>query len=234
MMSWSVLLPLMFASASTGLTCGLSCGACGNPIVNVFLASYLFTHSGRMKHSLTAFAGFHIGKAITVVCLCFLISLLGNQIVDNAGNLFGIPLQMLVYIAMLVFMAILIIRWFVANTSKTGKTQCNGSCTGGCGAKNTDTRFLPMFLYGLISGLSPCASLVVVLGYASALTMTEAILVGVSFSLANSIIPLLILVLLTGVLSKEMFREIPSKIKYFQLATYILFSVALIYNLIIM
>lgn len=52
------------------------------------------------------------------------------------------------------------------------------------------------------------------------------------FSLANSLIPLLLLVALTGLLSREMYNEIPTKIKYFQLGTYILFAAALAYNLI--
>lgn len=232
-MSWSVLLPLMFTSAGTGLTCGLSCGACGNPIVNVFLASYLFTHSGKMKKSMIAFAGFHLGKALTVVLLCTLISILGSQIVDENGNLFGVNLQMLVYVAMLLFMLVLIVQWFLKNRTVPERTEGCSGCNGQCKTTETrDTRFLHMLVYGVISGLSPCASLVVVLGYASALTVMEAILVGVSFSLANSIIPLVLLVALTGVLSKEMFREIPTKIKYFQLVTYILFVIALVYNLI--
>ena len=88
-----------------------------------------------------------------------------------------------------------------------------------------------MFACGLISGLSPCTSLIVVLGYASALTTAEAILVGLSFSLANSLIPLILLTALTGILSREMSREIPDKVRYFQLAVYILFAISLLRNL---
>lgn len=229
-MSWSVLLPLMFSSAATGLTCGLTCGACGNPIVNVFLASYLFTHSGKMKKSLAAFFGFHLGKTVTVVLLCILISLLGTQIVDTNGNLFGIHMQTIVYAAMLIFLLFLILKWFHEN-KRNADMKCRG-CGESCGETHKhEERFFPMLVYGMISGMSPCASLVVVFGYASSLTVTESIIAGASFSLANSIVPLLLLVLLTGVLSKEMFREIPKKVKYFQIASYILCAAAVVYNL---
>lgn len=222
-MNISTLIPLLMTGASTGLTCGLSCGACGNPMVNVFLASYLFTHTGKIKKSLFSFLGFHIGKAVSVMTMCLLISLLGSSIVDEKGNVFGVNLKHLVYIAMLVFIAILIIQWF-----RHEKQSCCRECSKN---KVRSDKFCHMLAYGIISGLSPCASLVVILGYASALATIEAMLVGLCFSLANSLIPLLLLVFLTGVLSKEMFKEIPAKIKYFQLATYIFFAVSLIYNL---
>ena len=228
-MEWSVLLPMMLASAGTGLTCGLSCGVCGTPIVNIFLASYLFTHAGKMKRSLSAFCGFHIGKMITVALLCMLISWFGNQIVDESGTLWGVNLRVIVYVVMLFFVLSLIVNWFRCNLTGNSKCHCDGcseSLTKRC------SNFSNMLIYGLISGLSPCASLVIVLGYASALTVVESVIVGVCFSLANSVVPLLLLVALTGVLSKEMFREIPGKIKYFQLATYIIFMIALTENLI--
>lgn len=228
---------MLASSAGTGLSCGVSCGACGTPVVNVFLSSYLLTHSGKLRRSLLSFIGFHIGKMITVTLLCVMISLLGSQIVDASGKLFGVNLQLLVYAAMLVFMAALITRWLRDNKKTSGPQDGCAGCGGGCcGGNAGETRkkdgFLPMLAYGCISGLSPCTSLVIVLGYAAALTAAEAAIVGVCFSLANSIVPLLLLVSLTGLLSKEMYREIPQKIKYFQLAVYLIFSAAIVYNMI--
>ena len=156
-MEITTLLPLLLTGAGTGLTCG----ACGNPMVNVFLAGYLFTHTGQLRKSILTFLGFHPGKAISVMGMCALISGLGSAIVDNSGNLFGIPLRKCVYAAMLVFMLAQILRWF-----RTEK------CSGNCRHAESD-RFAPMLVYGILSGLSPCASLVVVLGYASALTAVK-------------------------------------------------------------
>ena len=227
-MDFSTLFPLLLIGASTGLSCGISCGVCGNPMVNVFLAGYLFTHTDRMKKSMIAFFGYHIGKAITVSILCMLISWFGSQIVDEQGNFFGISLQRIVYAVMLMFMIVLIFRWFGENKSEN-QQNCVGDC---CKHKKVvKNRFGSMMLYGLISGLSPCASLLIVLSYASSLTIGEAILVGLSFSLANSVIPLILLTALTGLLSEQMHKEIPAKIRYFQVAVYMIFACVLMKNL---
>lgn len=241
-MSWSVLLSMLATSAGTGLTCGVSCGACGTPVVNVFLSSYLLTHSGKLRRSLLSFVGFHLGKMITVALLCVLISSLGGQIVDETGNIFGVDLQMIVYAAMLMFMATLIVRWFRENGEAFEPHTCAdcGGCCCSTGSSNQGSvskngrkdGFLPMLIYGCISGLSPCTSLVIVLGYASVLTMAEAALVGLCFSFANSIVPLILLVTLTGLLSREMYRELPDKIKYFQLVTYVVFATTIVYNMV--
>lgn len=226
-MDWASLIPLLLTGASTGLTCGLSCGACGNPMMNVFLAGYLFTHSGRLKRSLLAFGGYHVGKALTVSALCALISLAGSGIVNDQGELFGVSLHKVVYSVLLLFMLVMIFRWFHERKSSR-QHACNGNC---CVNQTESKGPAQMFAYGLISGLSPCTSLIVVLGYASALTTAEAILVGLTFSLANSLIPLILLTALTGILSREMSREIPDKVRYFQLAVYILFAISLLRNL---
>lgn len=226
-MDLSMLLPLLLTGASTGLTCGFSCGACGNPMVNVFLSSYLFTHSGKLKQSVLSFLGFHIGKALSVMAMCTLFATLGSRAIDQQGNLFGLNLKKIVYAAMLLFCFYLIVRWAMDR-----KQQCHKNCKQDCRHQNVRTDSIRhMLIYGVISGLSPCASLVIVLGYASTLGVLEAVLVGLCFSLANSLIPLLVLVVFTGVLSQEMFLEIPAKIKYLQLATYIFFAVTLLYNL---
>ncbi|MBQ9129207.1 MAG: sulfite exporter TauE/SafE family protein [Clostridia bacterium] len=226
-MDFSMLLPLLLTGVSTGLTCGLTCGACGNPMVNIFLSSYLFTHSRKLKQSVLSFLGFHVGKALSVMAMCLLFAALGNRAIDQQGNLFGWDLKKMVYAAMLLFCLYLIVRWFIDRTQK-----CPKNCKQDCRHQKVRTDSIwHMLIYGVISGLSPCASLVIVLGYTSTLGVLEAVLVGLCFSLANSLIPLLILVVLTGVLSREMFLEIPTKIKYLQLVTYILFAVTLLYNL---
>lgn len=129
---------------------------------------------------------------------------------------------------MLMFMIVLIFRWFRENRGKTQK-NCEGSCSKY--QKTVKNRFGSMLLYGLMSGLSPCASLLVVVSYASSLTMLETVLVGLSFSFANSLIPLILLTILTGVLSEQMHKEIPAKIQYFQVAVYMVFACVLMRNL---
>ncbi|MBQ9767334.1 MAG: sulfite exporter TauE/SafE family protein [Lachnospiraceae bacterium] len=227
-MEFSTLFSILLTGASTGLTCGLTCGVCGNPMVNVFLAGYLFTHGNQVKKSLVAFAGYHTGKAMTVSVLCMLISWFGGHIVNEQGEIFGINLQRIVNIVMLLFVSALIFRWFSDQSHKQETKQCSGRCQK---HKEGNSSFGAMLLYGAISGLSPCTSLLLVLSYATVLNTGEAILVGMCFSLANSLIPLLLLTVLTGLLSEQMHKEIPGKIRYLQLAVYVLFAGVLIKNL---
>ncbi len=228
-MSFNMLVPLLLTGASTGLSCGLSCGACGTPVMNLFLSSYLFTHSGKMRQGLLSFLGFHIGKAGTVSLLCAVIAWFGSQIIDENGTLFGINVQNVVYAGMFLFLLYMIWKWFREQKETPSELCCNGACEK---KKAGKSGFIYMLIYGMISGLLPCTSLMIVLGYSASLSVAEAICIGLCFSMANSIIPLLLLVMLTGVLSKEMFREIPEKIKYFQLTVYFIFAIVLVYNLI--
>jgi len=82
-----------------------------------------------------------------------------------------------------------------------------------------------MVACGLLSGISPCAPLVVLMGYGAAVTPLQAVAMGIAFCLANSVLPLLVLVVFTGALSDAMFREMSAKVRYFQLGCYILFAV---------
>jgi len=48
---------------------------------------------------------------------------------------------------------------------------------------------------------------------------------GVAFSLSSMVSPVLLLVVVTGALSKKMSREIPDAVKWFRLASYLLLMV---------
>ena len=48
---------------------------------------------------------------------------------------------------------------------------------------------------------------------------------GVAFSLSSMVSPVLLLVVVTGVLSKKMRKEIPDAVKWFRLASYVLLMV---------
>jgi lysylphosphatidylglycerol synthetase-like protein (DUF2156 family) len=209
------LLPIIAIAATTGIACGAACGGCGNPLTNVFLAAYVFTHTNRLKKSALSFASFFAGKIIAVVLLCIAAAWLGSRIVDDTGRLFGLNIHFLVQFLMLVFALFLIGRWFYR--AKNPQHEC-------CG-EHQKKRSLPLFVCGMISGAAPCAPLIMAVGYASVLSVANAAIIGLVFSVASSLLPLAILVVLTGLLSGAMFREIPSKIRYFQLAAYVFFAV---------
>ena len=209
-----LLFPMLITTMTTGLTCGTTCGACSNPLINVFLSTYLFTHTGKLKNCLLAFCTFYIGKTISIVLLCIMASFLGSNIVDENEKIFGINFDIIVLIAMFLLMIYYIIVWYKKYNSKA----CNRSC------KKTDEK-RPMLISGFISGLSPCAPLILAITYASINSLFSAIIIGVAFSFSNLILPMIILVILTGVLSKEMFKELGTKVKYFELATYVVFAI---------
>jgi|GEM_PF-2214231 len=244
-MPFAHLLPIITVAFTKGIGCGVACGgACGNPMTKLFLASYLFTHSGKLKRTVWAFAAFYTGKIAAVVLLCVIAALLGSRIVSESGMMFGINLELVVQLLIFLFAVILIGRWIYANIIKprraavpndktacgSGCAECENSCRQPTPADQDPPpaglpKKLPLSVCGFISGISPCAPLILAVGYAATLSVLDAIIVGVVFSVASSLLPLVLLVVLTGLLSEEMFKDLPSKIRYFQLGAYALIAV---------
>jgi len=238
-MPFAHLLPLITVAATKGLGCGVACGgACGNPMTKLFLGAYLFTHSGKVKRSIAAFLAFYGGKITAVVLLCVIAALLGSRIIDDAGMLFGVDLLFAVQVFIFVFALVLIGRWIYLHVIKSDKTKETPPVEAHCGGCNSGVhlnkpnRKLPLTICGFISGISPCAPLILAVGYAATLSVLDAIIVGIVFSVASSILPFLLIVVLTGALSGAMFKELPAKIRYFQLASYVLITAVSGYTLI--
>ena len=82
-----------------------------------------------------------------------------------------------------------------------------------------------MFLAGLTYGMTPCAPLLLMIGYCFTLPAPLAGMTGVAFSLSSMVSPVLLLVVVSGSLSQKMGREIPEVVKWFRLASYMLLMV---------
>lgn len=82
-----------------------------------------------------------------------------------------------------------------------------------------------MLCAGLTYGFTPCAPLLLMIGYAFTLPVPLAGATGVAFSLASMASPVLLLTVITGALSKKMRREIPACVKWFRLGSYLLLMV---------
>jgi ABC-type nickel/cobalt efflux system permease component RcnA len=228
-MPFAHLLPIITVAATKGLGCGVACGgACGNPMTKMFLGAYLFTHSGKLKRSVTAFLAFYAGKITAVVLLCVIAALLGNRIIDDYGMLFGINLLFAVQLLIFFLALVLIGRWIYLYVKPPSEAPC-GECNSHI---NKPHKKLPLTICGFISGISPCAPLILAVGYAATLSVLDAVIVGIVFSVASSVLPLLLIVVFTGVLSGAMFKEIPEKIRYFQLASYVLITAVSGYTII--
>jgi cytochrome c biogenesis protein CcdA len=71
-------------------------------------------------------------------------------------------------------------------------------------------------------GISPCAPLILITGYAATLPVGFAAVLGAVFALASTVSPALFLMLLSGVLAKRMRKEIPQYLTWFRLGCYVL------------
>ena len=85
---------------------------------------------------------------------------------------------------------------------------------------------------GVAYGLSPCAPLLMVLGYASALTAPAALVLGTVFALASSLVPALLILALAGTLSTKITVQLGRALPWFQLAVYALYLAAAVRGLI--
>ena len=88
---------------------------------------------------------------------------------------------------------------------------------------------------GVGYGISPCAPLILMTGYAATLPLGYAAVLGAVFALASTVSPVLFMLLISGVLAKRMRKEIPQYLTWFRLGCYILlillFTVGLIKEL---
>ena len=74
-------------------------------------------------------------------------------------------------------------------------------------------------------GISPCAPLLMMAGYAATITPAAAFLTGSLFAAASAFVPMLLIMFLTGILSSKLYKEIPQYLGIFRLISYILLIV---------
>ena len=115
---------------------------------------------------------------------------------------------------------VLAVRWFL----ELKKQKKCGGCKE-CKKTVGKSGFVPMLAAGLTYGMTPCAPLLPMIGYCFTLPVSLAGVTGVAFSLSSMVSPVLLLVVVTGVLSKKMRKEIPDAVKWFRLASYVVLMV---------
>lgn len=227
-MGISLFLESLTAAASVGTGCGTCCGSG----ISAALYGYLTTHMKNMKQSFFAFFEFFFGKFIAVIALCCIASLAGRNIIDETGCIFGIKTALIVDIVMLFMGVWLLIGWI---RELRGHKSCK-SCGGCNGSHSKMTEYkksnhAAMIGMGIGYGVSPCAPLILMTGYAASLPTGYAALLGAVFAVASTLSPMLFMLLMSGVLAGKMYKEIPQYLKWFRLACYIMliivFSVSL-------
>ncbi len=89
-----------------------------------------------------------------------------------------------------------------------------------------------MLAMGMCYGASPCAPLILMLGYCVTLPAIYAVLIGLVFSVTSALSPTIIVILLSGGLANKFRNEIHGLIKWFQLACYSVLIILSVWNLI--
>ena len=220
-MGVSLLLESMTAAASVGMGCGTCCGSG----ISAALYGYLTTHTKNIGQSVRAFIDFFFGKFLAVILLCCAASLVGGSVIDDTGKVFGIKAAFIVDSVMLAMGIFLLIGWIKERKGKGSCKTCNGCKTDKEELPEDKAHHAALFGMGFGYGISPCAPLILITGYAATLPIGYAIILGAVFALASTVSPALIMMLLSGVLAKRMNKEIPQYLTWFRLGCYILMIV---------
>ena len=228
-MGISLLLESMTTAASVGMGCGTCCGSG----ISAVLYGYLTTHTKNIRQSARAFIDFFFGKLLAVIILCCAASIIGSSIIDDNGLIFGIKAVMIVDAVMLSMGIWFLISWIREKRGRSGCKHCKG-----CNAENTEgineerSNHAALIGMGFGYGISPCAPMILITGYAATLPLVLAAVLGTVFAVASTVSPVLFIMLISGVLAKGMHKEIPQYLTWFRLGCYILMIVLFAYGLI--
>lgn len=211
---------LLVPAFTTAVSIGLGCGTCCSPIISTLLSTYVVSHSNSVKKGILSFVSFFFGKMVSISLLCTISALISRQFISESGHIGSFNLRLFSQASMSVIGAVMAIRWFLELKKQK---KCSG-CKG-CKKEDGKSGFVPMLMAGLTYGMTPCAPLLLMIGYCFTLPASLAGMMGIAFSLSNMVSPVLISVVVTGMLSKKMGKEIPDAVKWFRLASYFLLMI---------
>ncbi len=219
----------MIQGVAAAASAGVGCGSCCASGIGAFLPGYLVTHAKSVGESVRAFCSFYLGKIVAVALLCVASSILGNQILDEAGRIGVVRMDLAADFFMLAMGAGFVVKWFWDRARKQdGSARC-GSC-GHSGSTRTavlEQRISYPALFGMGAGygVMPCAPLLLMVGVSVSISPLAAGVSGSVFALSSALVPFFILAILSGLLSKNLRKELPGYLEYFQLFTYVVLLV---------
>jgi hypothetical protein len=209
------------------LAVGLSCGTACSPLVNLFLTSYTMSGFIGFGRGLGAFGCFVLGKTMVITILAVVSAIIGSAALGENSKVFGFSLKIIADLCMILTGVILLIKQKRRLKNQTGCAGCIGAGQRrSCGAPPQRTAKLPLVIMGAACGLTPCAPMLLVLGYACLLTPLAALRLGLVFSIAGSISPMLLLTACAGFFARKMYLEIPQLVGKWQQNIFIFLIVA--------
>lgn len=211
----------------TAASVGMGCGSCCGSGVSAVLFTYLTTHAADARQSVRAFCTFYLGKIMAVVSLCLLSSYLGKAVLDETGRITGMNVDVngLCDLVMIGIGTALIIRWFAEKKKSSCSICAHCGHTDHLNNEENEAGSISLFaLWGMGAGygISPCAPLILIAGYAATMPAAGAVVTGSVFALASAFVPMILLLLVSGILSPRLRKEIPGYLEIFRLLTYIL------------
>ena len=193
--------------ASVGVTCGAGCGSAAFG----FLSSYILSRGKGWSGALRQTLSFFLGKLLAVMLACACSSLLGTALIGAENSL----LHKAVYLVMLLSALWLLYGWYKEKKSCKSCRHCAHTAPAA-----------PSFAVGFAYGLSPCAPLLMVLGYSALLSLPGALALGAVFALASSLVPIILTLTVAGALSVQITKQLGLWMPRFRLAVYLLFLVS--------
>lgn len=145
-------------------------------------------------------------------------AVISRQFISPDGYIGNFNLRLFAQTAMSMVGIVMTVKWIIENT----KLQRVCKDCHGCTKPQGKAGFLPMLAAGLTYGMTPCAPLLLMIGYSFTLPVSLAGASGIAFSLSSMVSPILLLVVITGALSKQIAKEIPQHMKWFRLGSYLL------------
>lgn len=211
---------LLAPALAVAVSVGVGCGTCCSPVISTFLSTYVFSHAGGIKKGVLSFVSFFFGKMLSISLLCIAAAFISRQFISEDGYIGSFNLRLVSQIVMSAIGVVMVIRWFL----ELKRQKSCGNCKK-CRKPEAKSGIIPMLVAGITYGMTPCAPLLMMMGYCLSLPVPLAGVTGIAFSLSSMLSPILLLVIITGALSGKMCREIPGAVKWFRLASYLLLMV---------
>lgn len=168
---------------------GTSCGTGCSPAISLFLGSYVFHAEGDTKKSMGAFVKFFAGKAAAVILVCLAASVVGDFLIGENGYFHQYKLSFLMPLFLICSGVYMLRKCWLEHRHK-GCGHCAGGCHGGKTERFQDASPL---IGGFLYGLTPCAPMIILAGYAVTMPLGQALAIAVVFGLSCTVSPLLLM-----------------------------------------